>query len=777
MVAKDGNPKIKRPMIWVCVAFMSGVLAGVYSSRRGVFVLALVVLSVLFAIGAAVWIIKKNAYIAAVCVISMTVAFLYSYNVYSLRFAMADISASESIVSARVLDISKTDEDTVRYELDDVYINGDKIKSGMMLSVENGELVVGDSITFTANVTKPRQARNSKVFDYREYLANKGIYYTAYISTEDIIERQNVKLNLFSGVRYAINSFKHTTAEKYGKYLSSNAKGIVNAITLGDDMYIDSLHYDVYRKSGTAHVLAISGLHVGFAAAFAGLITKKLKKYGRAYTFVNTAFVWLYIIISGCNVSAVRAGLFYTIYAIGSYAGQRSNITNTACITALIMLLRNPMVLFAASFQLSFSAILSIGILQNKLTLFIRNKLNFIPEKAVKTFSAAVCATVGVMLPIAYHFNTLSLISVFLNLIIIPLFAYIVGFAFVVMVAVTLNIGFAAKLASAIVNGLVFISDSLLNTALKLKFASITVASPNVLTIICGILILWAFSVEKPLRMNKMATVIISSSLIAANALLPHIGVKNYKVSFIDVGQAECSLIVTPTDKTVMIDAGTSYGTDGTAEYTVVPYLLKHGNRKIDYLVVSHMHSDHMGEIDDILGLIKVENIVYFAPDESDAANDLLSAAENYGVNLINMYYNRSVYVDKKTKLNRLSTYFDEDDTNDRSLIIDVECSNRHLIYSGDASGDVLDRAEYPDDIFLYKVAHHGSKTSYSDVIMHNLPQFSIICTKEGNVYKLPNEETLEKYKEYSTVLRTSSSGEISFSFNDEKYKLYEYFG
>lgn len=777
MVAKDKNPKIKRPMIWICVAFVCGILVGVQSSRHGVFMPVLVALSVMFVVGAAVWIIKKNAYIAAVCVMSMTVAFLYSYNVYSQRFVMADISASKSIVSARVLDISKINEDSVRYELDNVYINGDKIKSGMMLSTENAELNVGDSITFAATVTKPKQARNSKVFDYREYLANKGIYYTAYINSEDIIERQSTKFNLFSDAKYAINSFKHESAAEYGKYLSSNAKGIVNAITLGDDMYIEDSHYDLYRKSGTAHVLAISGLHVGFAVAFAGLITKKLKKYGKAYTLINIAFVWMYILLSGCNISAVRAGLFFTIYAIGSYTKQRTDITNTACITALIMLLIDPMALFTASFSLSFSAVLSIGILQKKFTLFIHNKLKFIPLNAIKTFSTAVCATAGVTLPIAYYFNTVSLISVFLNLIIIPLFAYIVGFAFIVLLAVTFNIAFAAKLASAVVNGLVFISDSLLNMALKLKFSSITVASPSIFVIALSVLILWALSTEKPLRMNKRSTVILCSCLIAVSLVLPYTGMRDYKVGFIDVGQAECSLIVTPSNKTVMIDAGTSYGSEGAAEYTVVPYLLKHGNRKIDYLVVSHMHDDHMGEVEDILGLIEVENIVYFAPDESDAAFDLLSVAKNHGVNVINMYYNRSVYVDKNTKLNRLSTYFDEDDANDQSLILDVECSKRHLIYSGDASGKILDNIEYPNDIFIYKVAHHGSKTSYSDVIMHNLPCFSVICTKSGNVYNLPNEETLEKYKEYTTVLQTSQSGEISFVFNDKEYRLYEYFG
>lgn len=777
MVSEDRNPKIKRPMIWVCIAFMLGIPTGVYSAKYGIFMPVCIVLSVLFAVGAVVCVIKKKLYIATVCVIGIAVAFLYSFEVYSQRYTMEDISKDESIVCANVLDIAKINNDSVRYELDELYINGERVNSGMMLTVEDGALNVGENITFVAYVTKPMQSRNSKVFDYREYLANNGIYYTAYIKAEDIIEKCGNNGNVFSTLKYGLNSFKHKMADKYGKYLSVEALGIVNAITLGDDLYIENTQYEMYRKSGTAHVLAISGLHVGFAVAFAGIITRKLKKYGLAYTLVNILFVWLYIVISGCNVSAVRAGLFFTLFSIGSYTKQRNNIVNTACITAFIMLMFDPLMLFTASFQLSFSAVISIGILQGRLSGFISDKLKFIPESAVKTFSTAFCASVGVLLPIAYHFNSLSLISVLINLVIIPLFAYIVAFAFLVLVAVMLNFAVAAKILSSVVNGLVFISDSLLNIALKPAFASITVPSPGVTVLIAGTVLLLVLSVEKPLWVKRKIVSIICCILIAASIILPYTGINSYyKVSFIDVGQAECSLIVTPTNKAVMIDAGTSYGSDGTAEYTIIPYLLKHGNSKVDYLVISHMHDDHMGEVDELLDAVKVENIVYFAPDESHAADDLLLLAREHGVGLLNMYYNRSIKIDKTTNLKRLSVHFDENDVNNQSLVINFECSARNLIFAGDASGDVLDKAEYPEDIFIYKVAHHGSKTAYSDILMHKLPQFSVIFTKESNRYNLPDKATLELYNEYTTVLQTALNGEISFVFNDEKYSLNKYF-
>lgn len=774
---EDRNPNIKRPMIWICIAFMLGITSGVYSARNGMFVPMCIVLSVLFVMGAVACLIKRKAYIAMVCVISIAVAFFYSYELYSQRYAVEDISVNESIVSANVLDISKFNDNSVRYELDELYINGEKVNSGMMLTVENGELKVGENITFVAHVTKPVQSRNSKVFDYREYLANKGIYYTAYIKIEDVIEKNDHSGSILLSIKYGLRAFKHNMADKYGKYLSVEAMGIVNAITLGDDLYIKETQYENYRKSGTAHVLAISGLHVGFAVAFAGLITKRLKRYGKAYTLINILFVWLYIVISGCNISAVRAGLFFTLFSIGYYMRQRNNILNTACVTALIMLMIDPLMMFTASFQLSFSAVVSIGILQGRLSRYIMGKLKLIPENAVKTFSTAVCASIGVILPIAYHFNSLSLVSVLINLVMIPLFAYIVGFAFSLLVAVMLDIGIAAKILSYVVNGLVFISDSLLDITLEWKYSSITVASPGALMLVAGAALISVLSIEKPLWINRKIAAVVCCVLIAAGIAFPYTGISSdYRISFIDVGQAECSLIVTPTNKTVMIDAGTSYGGDGAAEYTIVPYLLKHGNNKIDYLVISHMHDDHMGEVEDILGMITVENIVFFAPDESIATKTIELMTEEYGISLINMYYNRNIVVDKTTSLQRLSTYFDDEDVNDQSLVMDVVCSSRHLIFSGDASAEILDNTDHPDDIFIYKVAHHGSKTAYSDVLMHKLPKFSVICTKEGNHYNLPNADTLELYNEYSLVLQTAVSGEICFTFDDESYSLYKYF-
>lgn len=778
MVNETIPPKIKRPAIWVSATYMIGILVGVFAARRGYFVHFAVSFAVLTGVLAVLSLFFKNVRIAAVCALSVSVAFLSANSVYSQRYAIPDISKEESIVSAVVLDISKANDDSTRYVLSDLSINGDKKDYKMLVTLANDTLNIGDTVTFTAKISKPRQARNFNLFDYREYLANSGIYYTAYIESVNVMEELPADVGVFTRIRCKINAFKHSIIDAYGKYLTTEAIGIVSAVTMGEDMYLNDAQYEKYRHTGTAHVLAISGLHVGFAAAFAGLLTKRLKKYGVAYTLINLAIVWIYVFISGMNVSAVRAGLFFTLYAIGSSLKLRCDTVNITFITALIMLIFDPMMIFAQGFQLSFAAVLSIGVLGDVITRSITNRFEAIPKAWARGFAVTISATLGVMPLIAYHFNTLSLVTVILNPFIVPLYSYLVGAAFAVLAFIALSITPLAKVAASVVNGLVFISDSSIDIALEWEYSYFNVSTPSILVIILFAVLLWLFSRERSRRIRHPKYVALAcAGLLIVSILIPRLNLLgNYRLSVIDIGQAECALLVTPQNKTVMVDAGTPYGANDTADYTIAPYLLKNGNSRIDYLVISHAHDDHMGEVLPLLDIVEVENIVYYCPDESDVMFDILQAAQNKGIYLINMYYNRSVKVDDTTELIRLSDHFDENDANDQSLVINVKCSERNIIFAGDATDKVLDGIEYPEDIFIYKVAHHGSKSSYCDELMHHLPQYSVICTGKGNIYNLPNEDALKKYRDYSTVLLTEDSGAIRFDFNDKRAKVSTYF-
>ena len=777
MVSDTYPNKIKRPAIWACSAFMAGILAGVWAAKHDFFNEIIFMLLAVYAVVVVTFLLKRVAPTAVICILFFTVAVVYSFFVYSDRFVQKDLSGKEYNITATVLDYDKTDNDSIRYEVDCVQIDSVRLDTHILVTLKNSTNLLnpGDKIEFTSEIYKPSAARNSMVFDYSEYLADKRIYYTVYTDYENVsvTPYENTK----GALRYDINRFKRNTLKLCSEYLDSEALGIVYAITSGDTVYIDDEVYEKYRITGTAHVLAISGLHVGFIVLFLSFVTKRLRKYSPLYTAVNVAAVWVYIIFSGMSVSAVRAGIFFTMFSVGKMLKLRCNVTNIAFITAFIMLAVNPMSLFSVSFRLSFAAVLSIGILSPAMSDAISKRIKIIPRDAINTFSAVVCAAIGIMPIIAYHYNTLSVVSTLVNLIIVPLFSYIVLFSFALMLAVNIHIHFIASAFSVIITGLVRITDVILDFASSFKYSSITVASPDAVLIIAFVVAVVILSVEKPAPIKKkLIPLCCCLFVIAADIFIPYTGIDNtYTASFIDVGQAECSLIVTPHNKTVMIDAGTSYGSSNTAEYTIIPYLLKHGNTKIDYLVLSHAHSDHIGEAEYIIDHINVKNIIYSCPDENTGFDAIKDAAQRNGTNMINMYYTQSVQVDSTTYINKVCDYYESDDANAQSLVVEVACSKNNILFAGDMPSKGLNTMQCSDNILIYKASHHGSDSALSDTINEAAPLYTVIFTKSGNSYGLPDENALDVYRSYSNVLLTEECGEIKFTFNDGYVKVFRY--
>ena len=180
------------------------------------------------------------------------------------------------------------------------------------------------------------------------------------------------------------------------------------------------------------------------------------------------------------------------------------------------------------------------------------------------------------------------------------------------LIFVALGIAPLAELAAAVVNGLVFISDSVIDMALSWEYSYFNVATPSIIVIVSFALLLWLFSKDKPRfvkRKRYVAIGLVGALLICF--LLPKVNLfGNYSLSIIDIAQAESALLVTPQNKTIMVDAGAPYGADDTAEYTLAPYIYKNGNSKIDYLVISHAHDDHVERLT-ALGLVREKRIAH----------------------------------------------------------------------------------------------------------------------------------------------------------------------
>lgn len=235
------------------------------------------------------------------------------------------------------------------------------------------------------------------------------------------------------------------------------------------------------------------------------------------------------------------------------------------------------------------------------------------------------------------------------------------------------------------------------------------------------------------------------------------------KIHYIDVGQGDAILIQTPGGKNIMIDTGTNASTN-----TVTSYLQKLGITKLDILVGTHPHEDHIGGMDAIINMFQVGKV--YMPKASfntQTFKDVLMAIKNKGLSITAPIPGTTVDVDPSIKLEILAPNSSSYDyLNDYSIVLKLTYGSKSFLFTGDAQS--LSESEmiskgYDLSADVLKVGHHGSKTSTSDAFLKAVnPKYAVISVGKGNDYGLPSQITMTKLKNAGiTVYRTDESGNI----------------
>lgn len=276
--------------------------------------------------------------------------------------------------------------------------------------------------------------RNPKAFDYQSYLSHRGIYGIAF--------PKPVQVHLMdSGARHPFRiaqEVRNWCAHRLSRYVAgSNELAIAQALVLGITDYIDGGLMQAYASSGTIHVLAVSGLHVGILYLVLLVLLKPVKRFDRSrWIETSTCMVvlWLYAFVAGLSPSVLRAVTMFSCIALGKVARKQNNILNTLAISACILVLYDPLIIHAVGFQLSYAAVLGIVL--------------FVPlqEDAIQTTSwimdriwSATSVTIAAQLltaPLAMlYFHQFPVYFLFSNLLVLPLsfIALIAGLALVVL--------------------------------------------------------------------------------------------------------------------------------------------------------------------------------------------------------------------------------------------------------------------------------------------------------------------------------------------------------
>ena len=507
------------------------------------------------------------------------------------------------------------------------------------------ELEYGDKITFSGSYTQPETQRNYKGFDYSEYLKQLKIYGT--IRCEKVQVLSQKQANKFFQIS---NQISNKIILNTKKVLKEERSSILLGLILGDKQDIDEETQENFRNASMSHILAVSGMHVAYVILGINLIFKGL--IGKRNTnILNIIILILYMFITNFSPSITRAGIMGIILLFSKLLHRKNDIYTSISISLLLILSYNPFLIQNLGLQLSYGGVVGIVIFNKSILKFLKNikvknkvykykikpKIQKYLDKIKEIISVSISVQIAILPIILYNLNTFNpyfLISnLFLSFAIGPI--VILGFLFIIINCLIVPI---AEIISPIISIGIKILNFISNIG-KLPFSKIYVPTPSLFSILIYYLFLIVlffsyniYSSKKPnktqiriknlvalmkikLRQNKqkikcLLTIIIF--LIFAINLIP----QNLKIHFIDVGQGDSSLIITPQNKTILIDGGGSSSSDfDVGESTLIPYILDRGFKKIDIVIISHFDQDHIGRNTYFTTRAKSGEGVYFQTD------------------------------------------------------------------------------------------------------------------------------------------------------------------
>ena len=313
------------------------------------------------------------------------------------------------------------------------------------LVLDYGMLVESDAIPYRI------ENMPDSDFDYRKFMQRKRLYHSVYARDVEILSSE--KSNDVLALAYRCNN--SLKQRLYSSSLSKDKAALAVSLLLGDKKGLDEDLKMSFSVSGLSHILCVSGLHIGLIIAMFDVLLKFLHLLGMwgfgLRRFLLIAISWIIAFIVGCTPSALRVALMLTLTLLTDLTSFRSERINLLIVTAFILLLSNPLLLFDLGFQLSFLAVLGIMVCMPKANDWIRTKFPSFLKPLGKTAATTLSAQLFVLPIIVCRFHTLPLLFLFANVIAVP-FVGIILFS-IICLLVFVNVPLLGDLTTAIVSG------------------------------------------------------------------------------------------------------------------------------------------------------------------------------------------------------------------------------------------------------------------------------------------------------------------------------------
>ncbi|MBC8256972.1 MAG: DNA internalization-related competence protein ComEC/Rec2 [Candidatus Marinimicrobia bacterium] len=704
-----------------------------------------------------------------IIVFLMPLIVLQSGNLHSY----SELPSGEITVKAKITDIQK--KQNSEYVILDV---GEK--HILLQLTDTLSILPGDTLIIMGKLQTPDPPRNPGQFDYGGYLQSQGI--------QALLKRDYLIIEIIEGgssVNRWLFKMRQGIHQRLTEAVGQPYDGLAAGLLLGEKSGIEAEMKDQFRRLGIIHILAVSGLHVGFVLLVLTVLAK-IAMLPRLYRFLFiTAGLLFYLGISGGAISVIRAVAMAILYAYGNFREKEILPWSIVGFTAFIFLLLDPNQLFSLSFQLSFGAVGGI--------LFMLGQFRQLTEKSewlksmrkYKSFRwlmdglvVSFGAQLGTFLPIALVFGEIPVWAFAANLVIIPLAGLSVINSLIISIIMPISAPIGNFYGQALW-GELFLMDKVSLIMNHLPFQLISFHGWSVFSLIIlfvGMITLASVSQNRYRFCSALVCLLLGNFFIWTYNLDSH----QMRATFLDVGQGD-ACIIENGEQTILVDAGyAGFGKD-YGKWVVLPYLKHRGIEKIDLMVMTHPHADHIGGLETLLKNITIREIWDTHNDfESSIYDRILVGAEQ---NKSTIRYPKPGEIYQLGEMHITVLFPDSliankmKNINNASIVFRLDYQDHSILFTGDAeiqAERILSNIDSLLQVDVVKVGHHGSSTSsIMSVVNHVSPEYAVISVGENNRYGHPSEKIVQRWVDSGAeVFRTDKSGAVIINVDGNGIKL-----